>query len=146
MRRSARDYHLQNHPIRIREHVLPVDVAPLVAARRTTQLTGLPVIDALAAVPVLVAHMLSFSPVIVPDVLIVLIVVFLVVSRPVVVVLLGEGDSAGEAERQGGYSQSSEDLLHKQPSIPERRWGLSAFVTSVDPGACRFEIPLINAG
>lgn len=70
---------------------------------------GVPVVDAPAAVPVLVPDALSFPPVIVTDVLI---VVFLVVPVPVVVVLLGEGDSAGEAECQGRYSQSSHNTFH----------------------------------
>jgi len=71
---------------------------------------GLPVIDALAAVPVLVTHMPASPPVIVADVLIMM---FLIVAGLVVVVFLGEGDSAGEAERQGRDSQISEDASHR---------------------------------
>lgn len=109
VRGSARDYHLKNDPVGIGHYVLAINVPPLVAPWRTTEVMGLPVVDALATVPVLVAHVLSFSPVVVPNILV---VVFLVVPGLVVVVFLGEGDSAGEAERQGGYSQSSQDFLH----------------------------------
>ena len=72
-------------------------------------MTPLPVIDALTTIPVLVPHVLPSSPVVVPNVPI---VVFLVMPVPVIVVFLGEGNSAGEAERQGRYSQSSQNTLH----------------------------------
>lgn len=105
-----RDHYLENYAIRIGQHVLAVDLAPLIAARWTTEMTGLPVVDALTAIPVFVRHAVSFPPVVVAHILAML---FLVVARLVVVMFLCEGDSAGEAERQGGYSQSSEDGSHR---------------------------------
>lgn len=88
-RESARCYYLEDHTIGVGHDVLTIDVAPLIPAWRTAQMTCPPVADALAAIPVLTPHMLALSPVIVPDVLVVvlpLLVVFLIV-----VVVLSHG-------------------------------------------------------
>lgn len=96
-----------------------VDFTPLVAGRRTAEVIGA-VVDALAAVPVLVAHVVATLPVVVADVVVVVAVVVFVASAavaivPVVevlpvfaivavvvvtIVLLGEGRERGGAKAE----------------------------------------------
>ena len=70
------------------EDIVAVDVAPFVAGGRAAEMMGVPVLDALAAVPVLVTDAVAFLPVVVVDVMVLLVSVVVAV----VGVVLGDGE------------------------------------------------------
>jgi hypothetical protein len=89
------------------EDVIAVDVAPLVARGWAAEVVGVPVGYGLAAVPILVADMLAFLPVVVMDILLMVVVVMVAV-----VVILGQGEGTGQRESEGGNSKNSAKWFH----------------------------------
>ena len=61
--------------------VVAVDLAPLIAARRRAEVIGAPVVHALGATPVVGAHVVALSPVVVADVTLMIGVVIVIALR-----------------------------------------------------------------
>lgn len=94
------------------EDVVAVDIAPLVTSGRTAEVMGVPVVDVLATVPILMADMSAFLPVVMVDVLLMVIVVMVAV-----VVILGQGEGTGQRESDGGNSKNSAKWFHGCSSV-----------------------------
>jgi hypothetical protein len=92
------------------EDLVAVHVAPLVAGRRTAEVVGVPVLDALAAVPVVMVDAVPLSPVVVADVMLLLMVVVVVIA--VVGMVLGDGDGPDEGKGDSRNSKSSGKTIH----------------------------------
>ena len=89
--------------------VIAVDDSPFVAVGGTMEMVGAPVIDPLAAVPVLMFHVITLAPLVVTNILLVLIIV----------VVLGEdGGAAGEGECESGNSDGSPYVHLPMNSFP----------------------------
>src|SRR5579863_4213300 len=94
----------EDHADVVGADVLAVDAPPLVACWGLAQVMGTPVVDALAAVPILVLQVVTLFPVVVTDILVVVVIVLigviLFVMVLVIVMILRNGDasSKGEAE------------------------------------------------
>jgi hypothetical protein len=81
------------------EDIVSVDLAPLIATRRLSEVVPTPVFDAFAAIPVLLAHVVALLPLVVADVLLIMIVVAGVLLV-VIVVMLGERRERGAADAE----------------------------------------------
>jgi hypothetical protein len=109
------DGYLEDDAVVVGADVLPIDATPFVAYGWAAQMTRLPIVDALAAAPVLVLQVVTFSPVVVANILVVVVVVLVIVMGLlvamilIVVMVLGDGDAAGECKSKG---RSYEDGTH----------------------------------
>jgi hypothetical protein len=100
-RRSAGCHDLEDHAAGVPQDILPVDIAPFIAARRTPQAIRAPVVYATPAIPVLMAHVLASSPVLVPNIMITMTVVVITITIPmllVIVMFLGDYGRARKGE------------------------------------------------
>lgn len=83
---SAYD-HLEDDSVRIAHHILAIDIAPFITARRMAQVADLPVVDPAAAIPVLMAHVPAPLPVVMVDIFVAMVPIAMLLL--IVVVVLG---------------------------------------------------------
>lgn len=128
------DGYLEDDAVVVGADVLPIDATPFVAYGWAAQMTRLPIVDALAAAPVLVLQVVTFSPVVVANVLIVVMVILvivmglLVVMILIVVMVLRDGNATRESDRQCRRTEDSTHISHAEfppeDKIPMNGWML----------------------
>ncbi len=99
-RRLVADGYLEDEAVVVSADVLAIDPTPFVAGGGLVQMMGPPVAYALAPIPVLVAHVVALSPIVMVDVVVVVVMV-LVLMVLVIVMVLRNGGTAGEGEGKG---------------------------------------------
>jgi hypothetical protein len=103
------DY-FKDHALIVSHDIVAIDFTPLVAVGRPVEVARIPVVDAMTAIPILMANVLSLLPVIVMNSLIVVLLGIRMVL--VVMVVLCDGSSAQKGQAQGTYCHSFKNRFH----------------------------------
>jgi hypothetical protein len=117
-----RNHHLEDHSIRIGEHVLAVDIPPFIALGRAAQVVCAPVINPLPAIPIFVPDMFALLPLVVPDVLGVMVLVSMLLL--IVMMVLGDRSSTAKRNEQCTRRKALQYWFHISSPL-FRQWCLS---------------------
>ena len=95
-----------------RKNIVPVNLAPLVAAPGLSQMMRMPVYLG-ATVPIVMVDVATFSPILVMDIVLVMIALTATVTVGLIVmVILGDQRNTADAKSECRYHQSSTKGLH----------------------------------
>jgi hypothetical protein len=124
------DHRIHDACVDVSQHVVAIDRAPLIAARRSPQMMRAPILNVLAAGPVFLSHVIAPLPVVVPHVRVavvcvivvalvavvamvrIIVVIALVAIVAMVILTLRKCGTGQQRNRKRGENCDSAKLIH----------------------------------